>query len=765
MITYLDSAISNEGIATGAIQSFTPSAGDDRMLVAVIGFELNNADLANDLANTISWNGQAMTRIARQSVLDGNTGIANDIWILKEAGIQSGEASSGGFTSTTLSGSTVNNTGRWAATVLTLQGANQATDLSTRTATSTANTASTAMPHALAINTNAQDFVLFSATTTQPSDVTWAGATEASEYDVYGSFRMSVAHNDASVTEEITATVQAANGISLGTCMCALSFSPAVAAPARVISAAESNSTADTAHAGSTLTITVDDSAGVSSATIADLPMTDVAIASGTTVTAVVPVDIGLAAGVSANVVVNNGSLSNAYAVTFAERVGYTATVFTADHASLPTQSPFNIDDFSGLLTNDVCVYKTTVGGYTVSMSGNGIFTLTGAPEGTYDIDYYFRDASDIYNSSLTIETITVVGGDSILPVITLTGGNQTISQGDTWTEPGYSASDSNDGDLTGSVDVVGNAFNTGIVGAYTITYNVQDSAGNNAVERSRVVTVVAVDPGDTTPPVITLVGGNQTVLQSGTWTDPGYSAVDNIDGVLTGSVVVDSSSVNTNVLGSYVVTYDVSDAAGNVAETLTRTVTVSVDTGLPLITLVGSASVSFVAGSSYVEPGYAAADWVDGVITDSVVVSGDTVNPNVAGIYTVLYNVDDAAGNSAIEVSRVVTVTAIPVSVDGLTSAVAMSPSTSVGTYPISLVAGSKAQVYCYPRLTSRETLTLWRSGDGGSTYNIPVLMEGKQGNILLSTDSNTACLEGPGFFQIKKSVTGRATTIHVDT
>ena len=41
------------------------------------------------------------------------------------------------------------------------------------------------------------------------------------------------------------------------------------------------------------------------------------------------------------------------------------------------------------------------------------------------------------------------------------------------------------------------------------------------------------------------------------------------------GSIVIDASTVNVLAPGDYTVTYDVSDAAGNAADTVTRTVTV----------------------------------------------------------------------------------------------------------------------------------------------------------------------------------------------
>ena len=89
----------------------------------------------------------------------------------------------------------------------------------------------------------------------------------------------------------------------------------------------------------------------------------------------------------------------------------------------------------------------------------------------------------------------------------------------------------------------------------------------------------------DTTAPVITVVGDNPaTILQGETYTDAGATATDNTDGNLTGLISV-TGSVNTATVGSYTITYSVSDNAGNDA-TATRTVLVQYlmplpDTGL----------------------------------------------------------------------------------------------------------------------------------------------------------------------------------------
>ena len=79
---------------------------------------------------------------------------------------------------------------------------------------------------------------------------------------------------------------------------------------------------------------------------------------------------------------------------------------------------------------------------------------------------------------------------DTVAPVITLIGEDTiTLEFGDTFTEPGATATDAVDGDLSASMVMTGSVDNS-TEGTYTLKYNVTDAAGNPAIEASRVVTV-----------------------------------------------------------------------------------------------------------------------------------------------------------------------------------------------------------------------------------------------------------------------------------
>jgi len=85
----------------------------------------------------------------------------------------------------------------------------------------------------------------------------------------------------------------------------------------------------------------------------------------------------------------------------------------------------------------------------------------------------------------------------------------------------------------------------------------------------------VADQAPDTTVPVITLVGDVDVTIYSGnSYTDAGATASDNIDGDITSSISVDNP-VDPNAVGTYTVTYNVSDSAANAATQVTRTVNV----------------------------------------------------------------------------------------------------------------------------------------------------------------------------------------------
>ncbi|GAA5524053.1 hypothetical protein Maes01_00605 [Microbulbifer aestuariivivens] len=243
---------------------------------------------------------------------------------------------------------------------------------------------------------------------------------------------------------------------------------------------------------------------------------------------------------------------------------------------------------------------------------------------------------------------------DTVAPVITLLGNQSiTLDQGDSFSDPGATANDNEDGDLTAAITVSG-SVNTSQAGIYTLRYDVSDTAGNAANTLTRSVEVVA----DTIKPVITLLGRESITLDQGdTFNDAGATASDNKDGDLTAAITV-SGAVNTSQAGIYTLRYDVNDAAGNAANTVTRSVEVIADTVKPVITLRGRESITLDQGDTFNDAGATASDNKDGDLTAAITVSG-AVNTSQAGIYTLRYDVSDAAGNAANTVTRTINVIA----------------------------------------------------------------------------------------------------------
>ncbi|WP_424000181.1 immunoglobulin-like domain-containing protein [Maribacter sp. IgM3_T14_3] len=254
---------------------------------------------------------------------------------------------------------------------------------------------------------------------------------------------------------------------------------------------------------------------------------------------------------------------------------------------------------------------------------------------GTYTITYNTTDAAGNKAVEVT-RTVNVIETDITAPVITLTGDNpQTVELGDGYTELGATTDD-------GSAVVIDATDFTDAVGTYTITYNTTDAAGNKAVEVTRTVNVIETD---ITAPVITLTGDNpQTVELGDGYTELGATTDD-------GSAVVIDATDFTDAVGTYTITYNTTDAAGNKAVEVTRTVNViETDITAPVITLTGDNPQTVELGDGYTELGATTDD-------GSAVVIDATDFTDAVGTYTITYNTTDAAGNKAVEVTRTVNV------------------------------------------------------------------------------------------------------------
>lgn len=159
------------------------------------------------------------------------------------------------------------------------------------------------------------------------------------------------------------------------------------------------------------------------------------------------------------------------------------------------------------------------------------------------------------------LRTRTVIIKDTEPPVIKLVEKPDSYTlPGTAYEEEGYTATDNYDGDLT---DQVERREEKGVV-----YYTVQDSSGNKATATRK------INYEDPVAPDLQLKGETALTMSAGSdYEEPGWTAIDNLDGDLTKKVKV-KGSVDRYKAGTYTLKYTVTDKSGNTA-TAKRTVTV----------------------------------------------------------------------------------------------------------------------------------------------------------------------------------------------
>lgn len=163
------------------------------------------------------------------------------------------------------------------------------------------------------------------------------------------------------------------------------------------------------------------------------------------------------------------------------------------------------------------------------------------------------------------------------------------------------------------------------------------------------------IDNLDSTGPVITIIGDNPMSIDVGSnYSESGATATDDVDGSVTVEI---TSTVDTNTVGVYVITYTATDSANNVA-TATRTINVTAitapatdttapatDTSAPVITITGNNPLTIEVGSTYTEFGATVSDNVDTGLAATI--SG-SVNSAIAGSYILTYTATDSSNNTS---------------------------------------------------------------------------------------------------------------------
>lgn len=120
----------------------------------------------------------------------------------------------------------------------------------------------------------------------------------------------------------------------------------------------------------------------------------------------------------------------------------------------------------------------------------------------------YTCQITDALGDSLTSNPaiIEVTGGDTEPPVLTLLGDNPVVViQGHPYVEPGATAIDNVDGDISNAIEIFPVSPNTQIVGVFEVTYHVTDSSANSATATR----LVFIDPAEPVTTEVDNTGGS----------------------------------------------------------------------------------------------------------------------------------------------------------------------------------------------------------------------------------------------------------------
>ena len=257
-----------------------------------------------------------------------------------------------------------------------------------------------------------------------------------------------------------------------------------------------------------------------------------------------------------------------------------------------------------------------------------------------------------------------------VAPRITLIGPTEVFfNVDDVYIEYGYTATDVDGNDVTSLVRRDTSTLNMGKEGSYQVSYVAVDRKGvkSDAVYRT-------VNVGDAFAPEITISGSNPLLVKlNGEFSQPAATAVAYDGTDLSDSIEVNAESVDTTKVGTYIVSYTVTDSSG-VTGTAQLYVYV-LESSSPRIIVEGTgaieenpyplqvqgASADDAAVKSYLNkaiPYFEAYDLEDGDISYKVSVSeDDTYNSLIAAlksdaategtVYALSLTVSDSDGNT----------------------------------------------------------------------------------------------------------------------
>jgi hypothetical protein len=325
------------------------------------------------------------------------------------------------------------------------------------------------------------------------------------------------------------------------------------------------------------------------------------------------------------------------------------------------TGVPTATDNIDGSLTPTYKVVNPTGG--TSCAAGSSFATaaaqITNLVVGQFEITICAVDFANAYgesgqsNTHCVPKTVTVE--DTTKPTIQIDGVNaHTQECSVAYVESGATVTDTLDTDGNGLTIAATLASDVDVdtVGDYTVTYNAVDANNNHAVEQTRVVHV-----RDTVAPTATLTGGSIVHYSGRTFADTGVTCVDDCDKALPAVTMAWNRPWDDKGIGHYTRTYTCCDASTN-CHSVERNFEV-IDDSQPIITIQGAEHETYEANNNYeyTDKGATCHDYVDGVLSHAVQVSGLVVHMDIPGVYVIRYDCEDQSGNDAEPMNRTVVV------------------------------------------------------------------------------------------------------------
>ncbi|GAA3509811.1 hypothetical protein GCM10022393_23380 [Aquimarina addita] len=186
---------------------------------------------------------------------------------------------------------------------------------------------------------------------------------------------------------------------------------------------------------------------------------------------------------------------------------------------------------------------------------------------GEYSITYTVTDSS--MNIGTAIRKVIVIRDNP--PIITLKNGPSVFNavRGGVYVDPGATATDDLDGDITSQIKV-NNEVKLTTPGDYKVTYTVTDSY-DQTVSKVRNIEI-----NDTEKPVVTLSSIGFQIKKGSVYVDPGGTVTDNVDNFTFDDVeILGLQDLDTNTPGLYTLDYIIEDTAGNISDLEIRLITV----------------------------------------------------------------------------------------------------------------------------------------------------------------------------------------------